>query len=146
MAKKEASNKRKTSTISTPKQWEQTNNQTKVITLPSGATVKVKVLDILDLVVVGHIPLPLLNNTLKIAGSFDKQSENPFSSLEDGQLQDLIQMMKMAAAKACIEPKVSMNGKEGSVSVDKISSTDLFAIFDASVNTGGGAGLGNFFR
>lgn len=141
-------------TIATAQDWEQTQGSEFTIDLPSGITVKARTLDLLDLVTIGHIPLPLLNSTLKVGENFQPKkgsgksisSNNPFEGLAKDDLTNLRKLMELAAVHAVVQPKVSLNGENKSINVKKIKSIDLYVIFDRCVSMEGAAQFGQFLQ
>lgn len=124
--------------ITAASDWKTIEKKETIIELTSGNTVRVKELDLMQLVFVGHIDTPILNTFMKIKGKIN--SDSPFENLGPKELGNMDELFKSVALEAIIDPKVSKNGEEGTVNINDISFNDLSIIMNVALKQEGGAG------
>jgi hypothetical protein len=118
--------------VSSITDWKKNIAKTTKMTLPSGTNVEVKRLDIMELVLSGHIPLDMLSKSMKVGKSFDT---GIFDGISKEEIKEMLDMMKKAVVLAVVEPKVSFEPDKNSMDVNKLHSNDILFIFNAAVDT-----------
>ena len=127
--------------IATTEEWEATTQKTKTVTLPSGLSVKIKTIDLMDLVVLGHLEMPTLNevsnfekdakdSVTKHAGKSEDERDQAVGAdvLKSKNLKDYYNFCCDAVILSCIEPIVTKDGANGTVCIDNIRSNDKMFI------------------
>jgi len=122
--------------IATVKDWLKKTNVEFVIDLPSGLAIKAKRLDLLEMVIAGTIPMPLLNSSLAVAKSLDVKNPDSITKVSEDELADMRKLMQTAAILGVIEPAITDTGEGNSMDAREIPVSDLMFIFDKIVDVG----------
>ncbi len=124
-----------TESITTLKQWTELSNKTDTIELPSGAIVKVKMLNLLEEASAGHISLTLVNDTMDTAKNLSAAKLN---NIKEEELKNMMELVNRMIVLAVVEPKVTESN------VKSIPINDRVAIFEHLNKVPGGEVLKPF--
>jgi hypothetical protein len=130
--RKEITANDKKSSITTVTGWKEKANTTYMLTLPSGAVVRIRRLNLLEQASIGHIPLHLVSSSMLITQKFSNPSK--WVDIEPEELDNLMQVLKKTTVLAVVEPKVSEEETEDEMNVNDIPMEDLISIFSSVMN------------
>jgi len=114
------------------KDWKVLGGQTFTLTLPSGAIVELKKLNLLESAATGHIPLNLLNESMKMSEKMTKAGG--WEDMSEADLKGMLELIDKVTLMSVINPAVSKTKKENAILVSDIPTDDKLAIF-GFVNT-----------
>jgi len=134
--------------VATAEEWKNAAVVIKLITLPSGISVRVKQLTVMEAAALGHMGLDLVASvvadTARLAGPVNlRDNDIPWGNITEEQVLKMLDMYRRIAVACCVEPVLSFKPGKGEMDVKDILFDDLTTIWAAGVK-GGAAELQNF--
>lgn len=112
--------------------------------LPSGITVRLKKLNIVDLVLSGFVPISLFPAMVKLSENLTKEDGTKDVDQED--LKSFYNLLNKIVIKAVQTPKVTEKGDKNSISIFDVEVSDKLAIFMEVIDFKGAQDLQPFFQ
>jgi len=104
--------------------WKKLGEQTRMLTLPSGAVVEIRQLNLLQSAATGSIPIHLLNASKKTGNKLIGTED-----LNQKELDEMMDLVNRVTVAVVANPVVTTDGADGSIKVDEIPADDRFEIF-----------------
>ena len=112
MNKSQKQNKTSSNTISASA-WKKLGEQTRMLTLPSGAVVEIRQLNLLQAAATGSIPIQLLNASKKTGNKLVGTAD-----LEQKELDEMMDLVNRVVVAVVVNPVVTTDGTGGSIKVE----------------------------
>lgn len=103
-------------------QWIEKSNKTEIVTLPSGAVVELRRLNILEEAALGHISFELVNDAIAVSERMSGASKE--NKIVDKNLTNMMTLVNKVTVLATVKPEVSIEN------VSKIPIDDRMEIFN----------------
>jgi len=129
--------------VSTINDWKKKINAKRPLLLPSGITIVIRPLNLLEQAFCGHIDLKLVNYAMKTSS---KMNSEKWENLSESDLDHLMKVLRKTAVLAVVEPKVSEEKTEDAMFVEDIPMNDLLAIFGGVMSGEETTGMDSFRR
>lgn len=114
--------------VTEAQEWVLKSKQSRMINLPSGVTVKIRKLRLLEYAINGSLPIPTFYKCLKTAESLTNLEA--WKDINQDDLSGLIELVRKIVIVVVAEPKVSeTEGEVNTIYVGDIPEEDLFEIF-----------------
>ena len=126
--------KRVAKKVSSLAAWKKASEKTEMFTLPSGITIEVKPLNLLEQVYSGHLPMTMVNEMMKVSEKMG--STSGWEELSEEDLGKLLEVIRRITILAVVEPKIE--------DTEGIPTNDLFAIFQFVSGGVGGSPFSTF--
>jgi len=125
--------------VSNPATWRKENCKEWIMETPSGLTLKVKNVNLTNMIMAGIVPLELMSFFSDVKKkNKGKTLDKMFLGIEESRLQAVKEAVNKIAMIAVIEPKiVEGSGSDETIGIDEIDFVDAMSIFSEVV--GGGA-------
>jgi len=128
----------------TAQEYKEKAQQTREVTLPSGAVFKIKNITGRDFVRDGGIPLDTLNQLT--SSTADEKKDILMKKLSAEDRKKLFDYNDTLITRACVEPRVTLNGEPGTIAITDIVDADYYFLLNEIVAQKGGGDAVKSFR
>jgi hypothetical protein len=134
-----------TKNIIAASEWGKKRRETQILDLPSGATVEIKKLNLLEMILANKVPMELVTQIVASSEHLKNVKDGNFDQIKGSELENLNLMINRMTALATVNPTVKLEGlTDGEVSVEDIPYLDKLTIFNNCIDTEGIEALNSF--